>query len=188
MMLFKAPALFFTLIAACVAAPTSPPTSADPEVARRWYSIPEDQEVFQEHTRPWPVGKDGLRTINYCFEDVYSYHQISNILELGLAKWEPATRVSALRFAPDPACEQEPCLCDEPHVAEVSLHIGLATRDQAASASVGYNGPETPGVEAGQPQNRLLWPTNDPFFYSQLAPLLMAHELGEYEFISREDN
>ena len=112
MMLFKAPALFFTLIAACVAAPTSPPTSADPEVARRWYSIPEDQEVFQEHTRPWPVGKDGLRTINYCFEDVYSYHQISNILELGLAKWEPATRVSALRFAPDPACEQEPCLCD----------------------------------------------------------------------------
>jgi hypothetical protein len=177
-MLFRAPALFLTLIAACVAAPISPRISPDPEVARRWYSIPEEQEILQGLTRPWPLGNDGLRTITYCFEDIHSYHQLSNIFELGLAKWEPATHVSALRFAPDPACQQEPFLCDEPHVADGSLHIGLATQGRAACASVGYSGPESPDVKVGQSRNRLLWPTDDPFFYSHVAPLLMAHELG----------
>lgn len=143
MMLFGAPAFFLTLIVACVAASLSSRVNdSDSEVARRCCSIPKDQEIPEVPERPWPLGKDGFRTITYCLKDVYSYHQLSNMFELGLAKWEPAMRLSALRFAPGPACQQQPCLCDEPSVAKGSLQIGLATGDRPAAASVGYIEPD----------------------------------------------
>lgn len=177
-MMFRAPVLFLLLIVACAAAPTTPRTiDSDPEVARRWYSIPEDHEVPRGGIRPWPLGKDGSRTVTYCFTDVHSYHALDSIFELGLAKWEPAMRLSTLKFAPDPACPQEPCLCDEPDVAETTLHDGLAQEDRPASASVGYEGLDVP-TDSDGPRNSLLWPTDDPFFFGPYAPLLMAHELG----------
>lgn len=178
MLLFRAPVLFLMLVAACVAAPTSLRAStSDPEIARRWYSIPDEHEAPPGNHRPWPVGDDGSRTITYCFENVQSYHALANIFALGLAKWEPATRVSALKFAPDPACQQEPCLCDEPDVAEGTLNIGLQDGNGPAKGTVGYN---VHGDSRGEAPNRLTWPTDDPEFFGPLAPLLMAHELGKH--------
>lgn len=180
MMLFGAPALLLLLIVACVAAPTAPRVdSSDPEVAKRWYSVVEDHEVAHAHVRPWPLGHDGSRTIAYCFENIESYHGLNHIFELGLAKWEPAMRLSVLRVAPDPTCEQEPCLCDEPDVDDGTLRIGLVQGNQPAAGSIGYKGLDHE-ITPNKPRNYLRWPTDDPFFFGPLAPLLMAHELGQY--------
>jgi hypothetical protein len=93
--------------------------------------------------------------------------------------------LSTLRFTPDPACQQQPCLCDEPSAAKGSLQIGLATGDRPAAASVGYIGPDI-NVDKSHPRNKLLWPTDDPFFFSKVALLLMVHELGLYLFFPLE--
>lgn len=180
MILFGAPALLLLLIVACVAAPTAPRVdTSDPDVAKRWCSVVEDHEVAHAHVRPWPLGHDGSRTITYCFEDIESYHGLNHIFELGLAKWEPAMRLSVLRVAPDPTCEQEPCLCDEPDVDDGTLRIGLVQGNQPAAGSIGYKGLDHE-ITPNKPRNYLRWPTDDPFFFGTLAPLLMAHELGQY--------
>ena len=180
MMLFRALALFLMLITACVTAPTSPRVNAsDPELTTRWVSIPEDHEVAPGHIRPWPLGRDGSRTITYCFENVDSYQGLHHIFELGLAKWEPAMRLSALKFAPDPACQQEPCLCDEPDVDEGTLHIFLSGEHPSAWGPQGYRGPDV-DVGADEFRNFLRWPTNKSSFNGPLSPLLMAHEIGRY--------
>ena len=178
MMLFSALVFFLTLITACVAAPTSPRVNtSDPELTRRWFSIPEEHEVAPGYWRPWPLGQDGSRTITYCFENIDSYQGLHQIFDLGLAKWEPAMRVSALKSAPDPACQQEPCLCDEPDVGEGTLHIELTSGDRDAATSLGYRGPDF-NIGPNEHRNYLRWPTNDPEFFGPLSPLLMAHEIG----------
>lgn len=63
-MLFRVPVVFLVLIVACMAAPTSPRVnSSDPEVARRWYSLPEDRDIIPQGYRVWPPSDDGSRTM-----------------------------------------------------------------------------------------------------------------------------
>jgi len=100
---------------------------------------------------------------------------------LALAKWAPAIRVSSLRFAPDSACVQEPCLCSEPGLGEETLQIILSDEDGGGpSSSLGYRPPTVDvGYEPGLPRHYLPWPTEQKY-HGLDAPLSMAHELGAY--------
>lgn len=180
MTLFRVPVLFLMLVVACVAAPASPRTNhADPEVARRWYSVPEDHEPSPGGYRAWPPSDDGSRTIHYCFEDADAYNTLGAVFELGIAKWAPAMRVSSLKFAPDPACPQKPYLCSEPHVAtDETLHVGLVDEPFLAQSSLGYRSPLIEKDYPDKPRNYMQW-SSDPSLVKPDA-LTMAHELGEY--------
>lgn len=57
--------------------------------AKRWSTVPEDHETQPEDVRAWPPGKDGSRTIHYCFENQASYDSLREILALALLKWAP---------------------------------------------------------------------------------------------------
>ena len=180
MRLFRGLVLFLLLIVSCVAAPTPPRVkTSDPEVARRWYSVPDDRDMSPNRFRAWPARDDVTRPIFYCFADVHAYNTLNHIFELALAKWAPAIRVSSLEFAPHPACPQEPCLCSEPDVgAETTLHIMLGDKDLTGVASMGYIPPFIP-IPAGMTRNFLRWPS-DPSYSSRAdAPRNMAHEIGK---------
>lgn len=187
-MLFRAPVPFLVFVVACVAAPTSPTSAgvntSDPEFGRRWWSVPDDRGILPGGYRAWPSSDDGLRTINYCFEDAETHTALGAMFDLALAKWTPATRMSSLNFAPDPACQTTPCLCSEPDVAkDHTLHIMLLESKVQAWATFGYTPPFFDAVEPSMPRHHLVW-TKDPVKRAPLfgpdAPVRMAHELGKY--------
>jgi hypothetical protein len=170
--------LFLVHIVASLAAPTSPRANgSDPQVGERWFGVREDFEIRPQDARAWPACADGSRTVPYCFGDVDTYQELSEVFAMGLAIWAPAMRVSSLAFAPDPACVQEPCLCSEPGVGEETLHIMLDPGRVAAASSLGY---DPLFRDPNQPTHRLLWPANRAFTSHSAAPVLMAHELGGY--------
>jgi hypothetical protein len=181
MVLFRRLVLFLLLITACLAAPTLPRVNnAEPEVARRWYSVPDDRGILSNGYRAWPPSDDGSRTIHYCFMDVHTYDTIGAMFELALAKWAPAIRVSSLKFAPDPACPEKPYLCTEPHVtAEKTLHIILRDVKELALSSFGYKPPFVDLTHPSMPRHYLQWATHAASMGPE-GSLFMAHESGEY--------
>jgi hypothetical protein len=181
MVLFRGLVLFLLLTVACVAAPTSPRMkTSDPEVARRWYSVPDDRGILSNSYRAWPPSDDGSRTIHSCFMDVHTYDTIGAMFELALAKWAPAIRVSSLNFAPDPACPEKPYLCTEPHVAaEKTLHIMLRDVKELALSSFGYKPPFVELENPTMPRHYLQWATHAASIGPE-GSLHMAHELGGY--------
>lgn len=178
--MFRAPVLFLVLIIACVAAPDAPRTTdSDPEVARRWYSLPEDRDILPQGHRVWPPSDDGSRTIHYWFQDADAYNTLGATFELGIAKWAPAMRVSSLKFAPDSACPQKPYLCSEPHVAaEETLHVMLVDNQFPAQSSLGYRQPLIEKDYPDKPRNYMQWSRDTSL--GKPHALAMAHELGEY--------
>ena len=177
MMLLSAPVLFLLLIVTCAAAPTAPRTNgADPEVARRWYSVPENHEPSPGGYRAWPRSQDGSFTINYCFEDVRTHDKMGALFKLALAKWAPALRLSALRFAPDPSCQQEPCLCSQSRLSEATLHIMLGDRSSRITTSLGYR-TSANRRHPNLPRHYVHY-SSHPEYFSAEGPLIMAHELG----------
>lgn len=176
MILFGAPVLFLLLIAACVAAPASPRVdTSDPEVARRWYSLSESQGTSSQRWSTWPRSNDGYYPINYCFEDVHTHDIMRAMFKRALAKWAPALRLSALVFAPDPVCQQEPCLCSEPHLSETTLHIILAEGSSTVATSLGYR---LESRDLNLPRHYLRYSTK-PSFFEANGHIILAHELGK---------
>jgi hypothetical protein len=176
------PILCSILILACTAAPSSSRgNTSDPQVTRRWYSLPEDREAIPQVPRAWPVCRDVSRTIFYCFHEVEDYHTLHEIFTLALAKWAPAIRLSALDFALDPACAEEPCLCSELHVVETTPQtISNDSPGEPAITSLGYRSlTGNIGIQPGLPRHHLLWPS-DSGLYGSNAILRMAQELGRY--------
>ena len=186
------PVLLLVLVVACVAVPLSPPANdSDPEVVRRWYSLPEERGIVPQGHRVWPPSDDGSRTIRYCFEDVDSWNTLGPSFELGLAKWAPATRVSSLRFAPDPACSKTPCLCSDPHVAtDETVHVMLVDDDHmTAESSLGYRPPFVDVLDPNKPRDYLQW-SRDPSLHKPNA-LNMAHQpesVHGYKMMLRYEN
>lgn len=176
-MLFSALVLLLMLITACVAAPTSPRVNiSDPEISKRWYSVPEGQGIPGQRWTAWPRSNDGSCPIHYCFEDAYTHNMMDAIFKRALAKWAPAFRLSALRFVADPACQQEPCICSQPHVSETTLHIMIKEESTWIQGTLGYR------LESRDPNlpRHFLQYSSKPFFYEADGHLMLAHELGEY--------
>ena len=146
---------------------------------KRWYSVPLEEDAPAGAKRPWPACDDGIRTINYCFEDAASHKELAELFAKALAKWARAMQVSSLVFAPDAACTgelQNRCLCSTSGVADTTLHIML-TEDGGAEATVGYLPPSV-AVSPGRARHHLVWPA-DPDFFGASASLIMAHEIGK---------
>ena len=155
----------------------SHPTPGEPSkkpVEKRWYSVPEGQELPGQRWTAWPCSNDGSCPIHYCFEDVHTHDLMGTIFKRALAKWAPAFRLSALRFAPDPACQQEPCLCSEPHLSESTLHI-MSEEASIIKTSCGYR---LDSRDPNLPRHYLQY-SSEPFFYEANGHLILAHELGE---------
>jgi hypothetical protein len=105
------------------------PNVSDAQVAKRWFTVPDDKEKQQYHpASAWP------HTIPYCFEDDAASKIIGDLLPAALAKWKPAMQVSSLAFAPDSACtggNQSPCLCSTKGINEVTVHLRLGAEPLA---------------------------------------------------------
>lgn len=147
---------------------------------KQWSTVPEDHETQPQDVRAWPPGKDGSRTIHYCFEHQASYDSLHEILALALVKWVPAVHASALAFAPDPACSQGPCLCSTRGVAEVTLRISLADpkKQRTPLSTVGYKDRIVENPHPNMPRHYIMWPYT-PALFNLDAALVMAHELGK---------
>lgn len=154
--------------------------SSDPEVERRWYSIPVDEKAGPDERRPWPLCGNGKRVISYCFGDDRAYRDIGDLFLKGIAKWAHVMHISSVVFAPDTACLgpqwRGRCLCSTPGVKEDSLHIILS--DNQASSTVGYLPPSAPNPNPSLPRNNIIWPKHIGFSKA-FAPVVMAHEIGE---------
>lgn len=152
-------------------------------LTKRWWSVQEDHDAPPNAAQPWPPAADGSRTITYCFQNQRVFDELSPLFTRALDKWAVVARVSSLQFAPDAACRQVPCLCDTPHVADVSLRIMQAPQGQpllhGAVSTLGYRTHDLP--QLGQmPRHFLLWSANTDFFRTpSLGGLMIAHELGE---------
>lgn len=156
--------------------PGKPPGKS---VTKRWWSVPEEHETQPEDFRPWPPVEDGLRTISYCFENQRSYDVLWTTFVEALVKWDPAMQVSALAFAFDPACTQQPCLCSAPGVAEATLHIILGEAEQGACGTFGYRDRIVEKSDSNMPRHYLQSSHAPGLIRGTSATVIMAHELGK---------
>ena len=158
--------------------PAEPPGKS---IAKRWWSVPDVQNVDPNQDQPWPASPDGSHTITFCFESQAVWGELGEFFTRALAKWAVAIQVSSLEFAPDPACDRSPCLCRTPGVADHTLHILQAVPGHpllTARTSIGYKNPNLPR-QPGLPRHHLIWPADTDSLGTQSeSGLIMAHESG----------
>ena len=148
-------------------------------VTKRWHSIPFNQNVQPGQPKAWP-SCNGYTLIFYCFENQASSDTLGDLFEEALDKWRPATDVSSLLFATDPACEQLPCICTTPGVAEETVHIklGLVGEPNWSASTLGYRGPSIPNALPHLPRHFIHWPAA-PVNFGDRDVVYMAQHLGE---------
>lgn len=153
-------------------------------VTKRWWSVQENHDPHSIDPQPWPASDDGSHTITCCFETDAVFVKLGPLIIRALAKWAVALQASSLKFLPDPVCDQQardPCICSTPGMADETLRIMQAPKDQRlnyAESSLGFRPPNFP-IPNGRPQHFMIWPANANFFGDPpRGGLVMAHELG----------
>ena len=163
---------------------STPGEPQEKQHVKRWWSVQEEYDANSMESQPWPAANDGKHTITYCFETVAVWNALGAIWTRALAKWAVALQASSLKFLPDPVCDQQarnPCICSTPGMADETLRIMQAPKDQRlnyAESSLGFRPPNFP-IPNGRPQHFMIWPANANFFGDPpRGGLVMAHELG----------